>query len=155
MWQRIQSLLLLLTILGAGVFLGTNSYIKIISSSEKVVVNAFQVLHQTGSKSDRIDIFYVAVLAGLSILLTVFTLFQYKNRVKQLLFVALNSLLLGIALAIIVYHIQKTAPNMNGAGGQYYIGIFAIFTALIANWLANRFIKKDEKLVKDADSRLR
>jgi hypothetical protein len=29
--------------------------------------------------------------------------------------------------------------------------MWAAFVALAANWLANRFIKKDEKLVKDAD----
>jgi Domain of unknown function (DUF4293) len=155
MWQRVQSLLLLVAILGSGVFLGTNSYVKISSPTEKFIVNGFQVLHQKGSEIEKVDIYYVALLVGLSILLTVFTLFQYKDRVRQMLFVALNSLFLGAALAITVYHIQKTAPKMGGEGGQYYVGIGGIFVALAANWLANRFIKKDEKLVKDADSRLR
>jgi glucan phosphoethanolaminetransferase (alkaline phosphatase superfamily) len=155
MWQRVQSLLLLVSILGSLVFLGTNSYVKMISPNEKLIVNSFQVLHQKGSEIEKVDIYYIAILVGLSILLTVFTIFQYKDRVKQMLFVALNSLFLGVALAITVYHIQKTAVAMNGAGGEYYFGIGGIFVALIANWLANRFIKKDEKLVKDSDSRLR
>jgi glucan phosphoethanolaminetransferase (alkaline phosphatase superfamily) len=155
MWQRVQSILLLVTILGSAVFLGTNSYVKMISPNEKLLVNAFQVSYQKGSEIQKVDIYYVAILVGLSILLTVFTLFQYKDRVKQMLFVALNSLFLGVALAITVYHIQKTAVAMGGEGGQYYIGIGGIFVALAANWFANRFIKKDEKLVKDADSRLR
>jgi Domain of unknown function (DUF4293) len=156
MWQRPQTLLLLLAIVANGVFLGTNSYIKTISPTEKIAVNAFQIFKQNGDVvGEKVPIYYVALLVGLSILLSIFIIFQYRNRVKQMLFVALNSLLLGGALAATVYHIQKTAVAMGGAGGDYYIGIGAIFVALIANWLANRFIKKDEKLVRDSDTRLR
>ena len=46
MLQRVQSVLLLLTALALGVFLGTNSFVKAISPSEKVVVNPYHVYHQ-------------------------------------------------------------------------------------------------------------
>jgi hypothetical protein len=156
MWQRIQSILLGITVLANLVFLGTNSYIKTISPTENVAVNAFQVYHQSGTMAlSKVSIFYVAVLIGLSIVLSIFTITQYKNRVKQMLFVALNSLLIGISLALTVYHIQKTAPSMGGENGTYYIGLYALFVALVANWFANRFIKRDEKIVRDSESRLR
>jgi glucan phosphoethanolaminetransferase (alkaline phosphatase superfamily) len=155
MWQRVQSLLLLVSILGTGVFLGTNSYVKIISPTEKIAVNAFHVFHQNGSEMKEEQIYYVALLAGFSILLAIFTIFQYKNRIRQMLFVALNSLFLGVAMALTVYHVKNTAEAMGGADGSFYIGLGGIFVALLANMIANRFIKKDEKLVKDADSRLR
>ncbi len=152
MLQRVQSVLLLLTALALGVFLGTNSFVKAIGPSEKVVVNPYHVFHQTGNlASFNKDIYYVAVLGGLALILTIFTIFQYKNRIRQMLFVALNSLLIGAALAITVYHIQTDAIKLGSGEGTYGIGMWAAFVALAANWLANRFIKKDEKLVKDAD----
>lgn len=152
MLQRVQSVLLLVTAIAMGVFLGTNSFVKAIGPDEKVVVNPYHVFHQQGSLAvvDK-PIYYVAVVAALSIFLTIFTLFQYKNRIRQMLFVALNSLLMGVALALTVYHIQTDAIKLGTGDGTYGIGMWAAFIALIANWFANRFIKKDEKLVKDAD----
>ena len=38
-----------------------------------------------------------------------------------------------------------------GGEGSYTIGTWAAFISLVSNLLANRFIKRDEKLVKDAD----
>ncbi|MGL5079691.1 MAG: DUF4293 family protein [Waterburya sp.] len=35
------------------------------------------------------------------------------------------------------------------------VGMYAFLVAIFTTWLANRFIKRDEKMVKDADSRLR
>ena len=98
-------------------------------------------------------IYYIATAAALALILTIFTIFQYKNRIRQMLLVALNSLLIGVTLAASVYHIQNDAIKIAGTGQEsgYYIGIYAAFIALASNWLANRFIRKDEKLVKDAD----
>ena len=152
MLQRVQSVLLLLTALALGAFLGTNSFVKTMGPTEKVVVNPYHVFHQTGNLAnfDK-PVYYVAVLGGLALILTVFTIFQYKNRVRQMLLVALNSLLIGAALAMTVYHIQTYAVTLGSGDGSYGIGMWAAFVALMANWVANRFIKKDEKLVKDAD----
>jgi hypothetical protein len=77
MLQRVQSVLLLLTALALGVFLGTNSFVKAISPSEKVVVNPYHVFHQTGNlASFNKDIYYVAVLGGLALILTIFYYFS-------------------------------------------------------------------------------
>lgn len=150
---RIQSLLLAITAVAMGIFLATNSFVKTIGSDERVVVNAFHVFQSKGNLavSDK-PIYYIAVAAFLALGLTIYTLFQHKNRIRQMLMVALNSLLIGVALATTVYHIQNDAVKLAGTDeGQYGIGIWAAFIGLASNWLANRFIKKDEKLVKDAD----
>lgn len=74
-----------------------------------MAVNAFHVYHQSGEMA-LIDkpIYYVAVLAGLALILTIYTIFQYKNRLKQVLLISIISLFMGSALAVVVYHIQKT-----------------------------------------------
>jgi glucan phosphoethanolaminetransferase (alkaline phosphatase superfamily) len=154
MLQRIQTVLLLLTAIALGVFLGTSSFVRVIGPDEKVVVNAFHLFHQKGSLPLlNTPIYYVATAAILALVLTIYTIFQYKNRIRQMLFVALNSLLIGVALAATVYHIQNDAIKIGNAAaeGSYGIGLWAAFVALACNWLANRFIKKDEKLVKSAD----
>lgn len=154
MLQRVQSILLFITSLAMATFLATNSFVKTFGSNEKIIVNAFHFLHTRGSLV-LIDkpIYYIATAGALSFILTIFTIFQYKNRIRQMLLVALNSLLIGITLAATVYHIQNDAIKISGSGQEsgYYIGIYAAFIALACNWLANRFIRKDEKLVKDAD----
>ncbi|WP_055145806.1 DUF4293 domain-containing protein [Jiulongibacter sediminis] len=152
MLQRIQSLLLLLSVIALGVFLSTNTWSGGTESNE-ILVNPYQVVQTKGGLAAfKKEIFYVAVLAALAIAIGVFTIFQYKNRVRQMLFVALNSLLIGAAVAVSVYHVKYDAMTLHGAGeGKFEIGLYAGFAALALNWLANRFIKKDEKMVKDAD----
>ncbi|AWV99712.1 DUF4293 domain-containing protein [Arcticibacterium luteifluviistationis] len=152
MLQRIQSALLLLSAIALGVFLSTNMWTSE-TGTGKVIVNPYHVLvTQGGLSSFSKDIFYIAVMAALAIVLAIFTIFQYKNRVRQMLFVALNSLLIGAAVAVGVYHVKYDGMTVQGAGeGNFDIGIYAGFAALALNWLANRFIKKDDKLVKSAD----
>ncbi len=152
MLQRIQSLLLLLSAIALGVFLTTNTWTGG-TTEQQILVNPYQVLQtQGGLAGFKKEIFYVAVLAGLAIVLSIFAIFQFKNRVRQMLFVALNSLLIGAAVAVAVYHVKYDAMTLSGAGeGEFGIGLYAGFAALAFNWLANRFIKKDEKMVKDAD----
>ncbi len=152
MLQRIQSLLLLLSAAALGVFLASNLWTSEITGGQ-VIVNPYQVLATKGGlMASKKDIFYVALMAGIALAIALFAIFQYKNRVRQMLFVALNSLLIGAAVAVSVYHVKYDGMSLEGAGdGTFDIGIYAGFIALALNWLSNRFIKKDEKLVKSAD----
>jgi hypothetical protein len=153
MLQRIQSLLLLVVAVCMFVFLGTQTWHKT-GNGEEAIVSAYALVHMKGALAAVNEpIYYLAVLAVLSAGLSIFTIFQYKNRVRQMLFVALNSLLAGATLAVAVYHINFEAnlffnPEQQG---QFGIGFWALFIALIANWFANRFIRRDEKMVKSAD----
>ncbi|MFN8432295.1 MAG: DUF4293 domain-containing protein [Spirosomataceae bacterium] len=152
MFQRIQSIFLIITAFSIAVFLGTNSFVKAISPSEKVAINAFQIYHQSGDMALKtVSVYYIAAMAVIALGLTIYTLFLYKNRVKQILFVSIISLFMGVALTTMVYHIQKDVMPLAGGEGSYTIGTWAAFISLVSNLLANRFIKRDEKLVKDAD----
>lgn len=154
MLQRIQSVLLLITVIGTGIFLGTTSWSKTVSPTEQVTVNPYYLIHTKGSLLvQQTPIYYIGTIAGLALLFTIFTIFQYKNRIRQMLFVAFNSLLLGVAMALSVYHITRDGGLIGDKDetGDFGIGLIAIFVALIANWVANRLIKRDEKLVRSAD----
>lgn len=154
MLQRIQSVLLLLVVICVGLFLGTTSWSKTISPTEKVTINPFLITHtKSGLKILETPIFYVATLAVIAGLFTIFTIFQYKNRIRQMLFVALNSMLLAGSLSALVYHITRDGNKIGDPNeiGDFGVGVVAIVVALVANFAANRFIKRDEKLVKSAD----
>lgn len=152
MIQRIQSVFLLIAAMATAIFLATNAYIKTISPTESVTVNAYHVFHKVGTLGTDKPIFYVAVMACISILVTILAIFQYRNRLRQILFVAFNALILGVTLATTVYHIMKDAKPLGAAGEEsYQIGLFALVAAMICNTVANYFIKRDEKLVRSAD----
>jgi hypothetical protein len=155
MLQRIQTILLIITVICIGLFLATTSWSKSIGPNEQVLVNPYYLIHTKGGLAlIKTPIFYVATMAGLAGLFTIFTIFQYKNRIRQMLFVALNSILLAGAMSAAIYHITRDAAELGGDPndvGDFGIGIIAIVVALVSNFAANRLIKRDEKLVKSAD----
>jgi hypothetical protein len=155
MLQRVQTILLIITVICIGLFLATTSWSKSIGPNEQVLVNPYYLIHTKGGLAlAKTPIFYVATMAGLAGLFTIFTIFQYKNRIRQMLFVALNSILLAGAMSAAIYHITRDAVELGGDPndvGDFGIGIIAIVVALVSNFAANRLIKRDEKLVKSAD----
>lgn len=153
MLQRPQSLLLLLTSICMILYLATPIWHKV-GVGEEAILTPYYMVHMKGSLAAKnTSVFYLAVLAVFSAGVSIFTIFQYKNRVRQMLFVALNSLIGAALLGTTVYHIQFEATKYFAPEqqGQFGIGFWAAFAALVFNWIANRLIRKDEKTVRDAD----
>jgi hypothetical protein len=154
MLQRLQSIFMLIAAVAMLVFLFTPAWIKVsVDTQEKAILDAFNLTYTKGTLNSVTPTYYLAVMAIASILVSVFTIFQYRNRTRQMLLVALNSLIQGGLMITIVYLTQK---NFNGLfapakAGGFSIGLYAVFFALMANWLANRFIRRDEKTVRDSD----
>jgi len=98
------------------------------------------------------DVFYIAILAVITGIVALFSIFQFKNRLRQIQLGALNSFLISATIGLSLYFIIKTenmiAPEMQGS---YLYGFYLPVIALFCNMMANRFIRKDEKLVRSAD----
>lgn len=134
------------------VFLGTNTYIKTISPTESVTVNPFQLFHQVGTLSTGKPIYYIAVLASIALIVSLVAIFMYKNRLRQMIFASINSIVMMLTLGVSVYHILTDARPMVAAGEEtFQVGFFALIIAMVSNLIANRLIKRDEKLVRSAD----
>lgn len=103
---------------------------------------------QIGSK----DTFYIAGLAVISALIALFSVFQFNNRLRQIQLGALNSFIVMITMFLSLYFILKSeavlAPQLQGT---YLIGFYFPVVALMCNLMANRFIRRDEQLVRSAD----
>jgi hypothetical protein len=85
---------------------------------------------------------YARLSVFLSVGLSIFSIFQFKNRGRQLIINQVSKLFISIAFIIIIF--QRGELN-------FAIGLFLFIIPYLLIILANYFIKKDEKLVKSAD----
>ncbi|HEY6503028.1 MAG TPA: DUF4293 domain-containing protein [Chitinophagaceae bacterium] len=89
--------------------------------------------------------FFLLILTGISLLLSVVTIFLYKERKKQL-----KLAIGGAVLALIIVIIYISGISNYAQGSLSFTCLFAV--AILAGYImAARGIWKDEKLVKSLD----
>jgi hypothetical protein len=159
MIQRIQSVFLLIAALVMISVLFLTIWMKVdINNQEIVTMNAYQLTYESYTEDGvntlimAKDTFYISILAVLASAIALFSVFQYKNRLRQIQLGALNSLFMGGTLGLSYYFSTKGEALIdNGQQGIFQEGFYIIALALLMNSMANRFIRKDEKLVRSAD----
>ncbi len=82
--------------------------------------------------------------------LAFFEIGKFRNRMLQIKLGALNSLFMAGSIGSAVYFATDLIKT-NQEGGEYGMALFLPVAAMVSNMIANRFIRKDEKLVKDSD----
>lgn len=113
-----------------------------------------QEVKSDGSKEivETFPYLLIGIFAMASAAVALIAIFQYHNRLTQIKMGALNSLLMSSVLGIALYltfQVEKIiAPESRG---DYGLGLFLTCIGLICNVLANRFIRRDEKLVRSVD----
>ena len=157
MIQRVQSIFLGLVALLMALVAGFNYWQKAaMDGTSKIYLNAIgRAIMEKGEPQANLEYFpytFVAVLALLSCGIAVYELFQYKNRLLQLKLGAFNSLFMGGVLVLMVVFINQNEDVIDaGRRVMPRIGFYFPVGAMICNIIANRFIRKDEKLVRSAD----
>ncbi len=128
-------------------------------NSEVATITSLEVTHikfaDDEQGSDEVlyskNIVYVAILSLLSVAASLFSIFQYRNRLRQIQLGALNSLLIGVPMFIVVYNSLDAEKLIStGFRGSFTWAFYLFPVCLILNSLANRFIRRDEKLVRDS-----
>ena len=89
------------------------------------------------------DLLYPLSFLLLSTLLALFAIFQFKNRIRQLMIVNLSRLSIAISFFLLII--------LKEEGYQLYYGSFLLILPYIILLVSSYFIKKDEKLVRSAD----
>jgi len=89
------------------------------------------------------DLQYPSLLLVLSTLLALFAIFQFKNRLRQLMIVNISRLSIAISFFLLIIFKEE--------GNQLYYGSFLLILPYIILLISSYFIKKDEKLVRSAD----
>jgi len=142
MIQRIQSLFLLIAVICVGLLYKFPFATSDISSGQFLADQSY----------DLLDSNFYWIFAGLSFILFLATLFSFKNRKLQIrlaTFSIISNILFLLLIIFLFYQefmgVQSSAVVNDG------FGVYLPIISLIMVILANRFIKKDDKLVKSMD----
>ncbi|WP_425393101.1 DUF4293 domain-containing protein [Ekhidna sp.] len=126
---------------------------------EYAIMDAFQLRYEqhiteTGEVQllGTQDTFWISAGAIVAALVMFFSISKYKNRMTQVKLNALFSLITaGVLVGSYVYIMKANQLFDPEAQGTFLIGFYLPIVAMLNNFLANRFIRKDEALVRSAD----
>ncbi|MHA6248683.1 DUF4293 domain-containing protein [Pontibacter sp. CAU 1760] len=95
----------------------------------------------------------IGLLAIAAAVVAAYEIFQFKSRLNQMKLGLLNTLVLASLIGSILYYALYVGTDMVQAegNGSYHAGFYMPLLALLLNALANRFIKRDEDLVRSVD----
>ncbi|MCI0752143.1 MAG: DUF4293 domain-containing protein [Flammeovirgaceae bacterium] len=151
MWQRIQTVFLVFVI----VFNVATILLPIwVFNGGTENAHELYALHYTEkTNGERVTQYFpysiTAIFAVASATMAFFSIRNFKNRILQLKLGALNSLfLLGVAGPAVYFASQLAQSHQ---GGQYGLGLWLPIGAVVCNSMANWFIRKDERMVRDSD----
>jgi hypothetical protein len=91
-----------------------------------------------------------ALLAAAAATIAFMEIGKYENRLTQIKMGALNSLVMAGSLGWLVYSAIGLIEKHQLAG-QYGLSLWLPAGAMVSNMIANRFVRRDEKLVRDSD----
>ncbi|WP_262920508.1 DUF4293 domain-containing protein [Hymenobacter sp. 5516J-16] len=155
MIQRIQSVFLLLLALAMLSVLFLPIWSKTDPSSQQTVVLTATSLSFANPSPNSVGstaTWPIAALAAISAAVALFEIAQYRNRFNQLKLGMLNFLLIVGTIGAGFYYsgIGERMVNIK-VPGTFEAGFYLPTLALLLNLLANRFIRRDEQLVRSMD----
>lgn len=156
MWQRIQTVFLVIAIISlvASILFPIWVYqdtMNAIDQTHKLFAFHYSITKQ-GSGMITTEYFpysVTAILAIAAITISIMEIRKYKDRVLQMKLGALNSLFLAGTIASAFIFSNQLSKTFGG--GQFGLGLWLPGIAVVCNLLANRFIRRDEKLVRDSN----
>lgn len=148
MIQRVQTVYLILIAICAGLVFAFPFSSYQIGGNEYV----YNVFGFTMNKVSILTIPLYPIIMGIGGL-AILSIFLYKNRKLQLRINQANYLLIlgAIVLLFLDFGSLETALGEDSKSVSYGIGMFLPVACLVFNFLANRGIKNDEKLIKSMD----
>jgi glucan phosphoethanolaminetransferase (alkaline phosphatase superfamily) len=151
MWQRIQTIFLVIAIISlvASIFLPIWSYQDATGKSHVLYALHYTVVENDDRLTSYLPYSITAIFAMASATIAFIEIGKYKNRMLQMKLGALNSLFLVATIGSALYFASQMLKT--NQGGEYGFGIWLPGIAVLCNLLSNRFIRKDEKLVRDSE----
>ena len=151
MWQRVQTIFLSLVILClvASIFFPIWMFADGTAIAHKLYPLHYSTIEDGELTTNYFPYSITAILSIAASTLAFIQIGKYKNRMLQMKLGALNSLILVGVIGASVYLASQLVNQFQG--GTYGFGLYLPGAAVIFNLIANRFIRRDEKLVRDAD----
>lgn len=91
------------------------------------------------------------ILVAVSILLTLYTLFLFKSRKRQITFTWLSMLLAIGSFGYLYFASGQFVSAHSITEGHFWIGLFMPLIAVIFLFMALAGVRKDQKLIKSLD----
>jgi len=155
MLQRIQTIFLAITVIGMGSFISLPVWEKVsVGGEQSASLTALKLTHQINPVQSNVDsVLYLLILAIVIAAVAAFAIVKFRNRVLQSALCAVNSILMSTLLGLVIYlTFYKTAKLFDPQiPGNYTFGFYGLVAAMLANVMANRFIRKDEKAVQQSN----
>lgn len=153
MIQRIQTLFLFLvfaTSLAAFFFPLANFFSSPAYTVELTVFGVREYAHYEVIWPNTI---LLPIVLGLVSLLAFMTIFLYRRRILQVRLIRFDLLLIIIYLALVFFYYVPALESLTQTSADYINepGIYLTLASVVFLILANRFIMKDEKLIRSAD----
>ena len=153
MWQRIQTVFLVLVVVSMAVSMFLPIWVY--QDPASGVRHELYPLHYSIRDVDQRTTTYLpycatAILLVAGATLAVMEIRRFDNRITQIKMGALNTIILAAALICAVVFSNKLAGQFS-YGWQYGLTLWTIFAGVAFNWLALRFIRRDEKLVRNSE----
>jgi drug/metabolite transporter (DMT)-like permease len=156
MLQRVQSVFMLLVAIAMASILFLPIWHKQAGKQEATLDAYNLTISQAGAGGPSVQTqqtaIYLAILSGIAALLALYSIFQYRNRLTQIKINLANSLVM-IGVLFGSWYLSNQGEKMLPAQelGNFQAGFYLIPIAMLMNILANRFIKRDEDLVRSVD----
>ena len=154
MIQRIQSVFLLLLALAMLSVLALPLWHKVDGlTNQELTMTAFGFTPKGFELPATVGpVWIIGLLAGASAAVALFEIFQFRNRSMQLMLGSINVLLITATLGASFYFSNQGEQLLNiKLESQFLAGFYMPTMALLLNLLANRFIRRDEQLVRSMD----
>jgi hypothetical protein len=155
MLQRIQTLLLAVVAIAMLAVTALPIWEKSSATlNEKVTLTSFALEYFKATTAvSSANTMVIVILSIISACIAAFSITQYKKRMLQMTLGLTNSILIAVVLGYTFYQVFKVGIPMFEPEnqGSYGAGFISAVVAMLCNMIANRFIRRDEMLVKSAD----
>jgi len=150
MWQRIQTVFLVIAILSliASILQPIWLYTDVMGKDHELFAFHFTIIEKGVRTTVYFPYTFTAILAIAAITVAVIEIRKFNDRMLQMKLGALNSLFMAGTLGAAVLFANSMHKNFHA--GQFGLGLWLPAVAVACNWLAMRFIKRDEKIVRDS-----
>jgi ABC-type methionine transport system permease subunit len=152
MWQRIQTVFLAMVAIcmAIAIFLPIGIFIDPSTGDSHQLYPIHYTIVSNGTRvSTYFPYVITSVLMAAAATLAVISITKFENRITQVKIGTLNSLVLAVVMVAMVWFFNPFAKQY--PGGKLGLDLWITFAGVTFNWLALRFIRRDEKMVRDSD----
>ena len=151
MIQRVQSIYLLLVFVAAVVLI----FMPLATFHSGDIAFQMNIMGFQGAGTDGLelpDVYIIGILTALLGILSLVTLFQYRNRKLQLKLNMLN-LLINFGLLVAIFLFAEKVAGLEAVSDTFEYDVAAYFpiASVLFLILANRNIRADERLIRNSE----